>query len=236
MKKELSLVSFVGQKGGVGKSSLARLLSVAAARAGHKVLLADFDLEQLTCVEWNATRMRHNIGPEIDARAFKSLKKLRKTEESFDLIVADTRGHADDLTKDVAEESSVVFLPTGTSSDDLRPTLALAQRLAKHGADGKIMFILAKTGRSERQLAAAVEQIKARGFPILGEAWVSRDGLQSAFDTGGVGLESRNRHLRDVALHVGEAMLKRVFPEPPQPTEPDNAVQENADETPPVHS
>ena len=109
MKKELSLVAFVGQKGGVGKSSLARLLAVAAGRAGHKVLLADFDLEQLTCVEWNAARLRRDIAPEIDVRAFKSLKKLRKTEENFDLIVADTRGLADDLTKDVAEESSVVF-------------------------------------------------------------------------------------------------------------------------------
>jgi cellulose biosynthesis protein BcsQ len=31
MKQELKLVSFIGQKGGVGKSSLARLLSVGAA-------------------------------------------------------------------------------------------------------------------------------------------------------------------------------------------------------------
>src|SRR3984885_15385204 len=135
------LVSFVGQKGGVGKSSLARLLSVGAARKGRKVLLADFDLDQLTCVEWNAARLRRNIEPEIDVRSFKSLKKLRKSEERFDLIVADTRGLADDLTKDVAEESSVVFLPTGTSADDLRPTLALAERLANHGANGKIMVI-----------------------------------------------------------------------------------------------
>ena len=60
-------------------------------------------------------RLRNNLEPEIDVRSFKSLKKLRKTEEAFDLIVADTRGLADDLTKEVAEESSAVFLPTGTS-------------------------------------------------------------------------------------------------------------------------
>src|SRR3984885_5901828 len=136
------LVSFVGQKGGVGKSSLARLLSVGAARKGQKVLLADFDLEQLTCLEWNALRLRHNLEPEIDVRSFKSLKKLRKTEADYDLIVADTRGLADELTKEVAEESSVVFLPTGTSGDDLRPTLALARKLAKHGAEGKPVFVL----------------------------------------------------------------------------------------------
>ncbi len=159
------LVSFIGQKGGVGKSSLARLLSVGAARAGQKVLLADFDLEQLTCLEWNALRLRNNLEPEIDVRSFKSLKKLRKTESTYDLIVADTRGLADELTKDVAEESSVVFLPTGTSSDDLRPTLALARKLAKHGAEGKLMLVLAKTGRSERQITIAVNRSRTAALP-----------------------------------------------------------------------
>ncbi len=213
MKQALTtrLVSFVGQKGGVGKSSLARLLSVGAARAGNKVLLADFDLDQLTCLEWNAVRLRHNLEPEIDVRPFKSLKKLRKTEESFDLIVADTRGLADELTKEVAEESSVVFLPTGTSGDDLRPTLALARRLAKHGADGKLTFILSKTGRSERQIAAALKRIEDEGYSVLTTNWALRDGLQSEFDLGGVGLESRNHYLRDIADLMGKALMERVF-------------------------
>jgi len=215
MKQALTarLVSFVGQKGGVGKSSLARLLSVSAARNGRKVLLADFDLDQLTCLEWNAARLRHNLSPEIDVRSFKSLKKLRKTEETFDLIVADTRGLADDLTKEVAEESSVVFLPTGTSGDDLRPTLALARRLAKHGADGKLSFILSKTGRSERQIAAALKQIEEQGYPVLSTNWALRDGLQTEFDQGGVGLESRNHYLRDIAEQMGKALIERVFEE-----------------------
>ncbi len=217
MKQPPRLVSFVGQKGGVGKSSLARLLSVDAARAGHKVLLADFDLEQLTCLEWNAVRMRHNVEPEIDVRPFKSLKKLRKTEETFDLIVADTRGLADELTKEVAEESTAVFLPTGTSGDDLRPTLALARRLSKHGADGKLIFILSKTGRSERQIAAALRQIEDQGYPILETNWALRDGLQSEFDQGGVGLESRNRFLREISEQMGKALMERVFSTNPAP-------------------
>jgi chromosome partitioning protein len=205
------LVSFVGQKGGVGKSSLARLLSVGAARKGQKVLLADFDLEQLTCLEWNALRLRNSLEPEIAVRSFKSLKKLRKTEADYDLIVADTRGLADELTRDVAEESSVVFLPTGTSGDDLRPTLALARKLAKHGADGKLIFVLTKTGKSDRQINAAVQQIEDGGFPVLDANWALRDGFQSEFDAGGVGLESRNRYLREIADEVGRAMLQRVF-------------------------
>src|ERR1700684_3612372 len=96
------LISFVSQKGGVGKSALARLLAVGAAHRGLRTLLADFDLEQLTCVEWNALRLKDPLEPDIDARAFKSLKKLCKNEEAIEFVVVDTRGLADDLTKEIA--------------------------------------------------------------------------------------------------------------------------------------
>lgn len=57
----MRIVPFIGQKGGVGKSTQSRVLAVAAARLKHKVLIGDFDLEQLTCVEWNALCMRQGI-------------------------------------------------------------------------------------------------------------------------------------------------------------------------------
>lgn len=105
----MRIASFIGQKGDVGKSSLARILAVYCAGKGHRVLIGDFDLEQLSCVEWAATRLRNGIEPEVEARAFKSLKKLRKTVEGYDLVVVDTRGLADDLTAEVSQESDVVF-------------------------------------------------------------------------------------------------------------------------------
>lgn len=206
----LRLVSFVGQKGGVGKSALARVLAVGAARLGRSVLLADFDLEQLTCLEWNAARLRNGIMPEIEVRSYKSLKKLRKSAETFDLIIADTRGLADDLTREVAEESDVVFLPTGTSNDDLRPTLGLARRLAKHGASDKLTLILSKTGRSERQLEAAVGQIELAGFKTLSASWPLRDGFQADLDVGRAGTETSNRYLKKIAEIVEQAMLEKA--------------------------
>ena len=60
----MKIASFVGQKGGVGKSTLARVLAVAAASQDYRVLLADFDLEQLSCVEWSAVRLRNRIAPD----------------------------------------------------------------------------------------------------------------------------------------------------------------------------
>jgi len=204
------MVSFVSQKGGVGKSTLARLLAVGAAHRGEKTLLADFDLEQLTCVEWSALRRSHALEPEIDTRSFKSLKKLRKSEEAIDFVVVDTRGLADDLSQEVAEESDVVFLPTGTSVDDLRPTLALARKLEKHGAAGRLVVVLSKIGRSETQLDKAIATIEEAGFELLDEQWPLRDGFQADLDAGRAGRETRNPYLRETAERMEDALFKRV--------------------------
>ena len=206
----MQIVSFVGQKGGVGKSALARVLAVAAAKNSRKVLIADFDLEQLSCVEWSAARLRRGIEPDIESRSFKSLKKLRKTVEGFDLVVVDTRGLADDLTNDVSSESDLVFLPTGTSSDDLRPTLALARKLARKGKADRIVLILSKTGRSDRQVEEARTQIEDAGFKVLKAVWPQRDGFQSEFDAGRAGSEASNPHLRLSAEAIEVAMLDQL--------------------------
>ena len=204
----MKIASFVGQKGGVGKSTLARVLAVAAARQDYKVLLGDFDLEQLSCIEWSATRLRNGIEPDIEARAFKSLKKLRKSVEGFDLVVVDTRGLADELTTDVSQESDVVFLPTGTSMDDLRPTLALARRLSKTRKVGnKIVLILSKVGRSERLLEIAKETIADAGFEMLDSIWPERDGFQADLDIGKAGSESNNPYLREAAEAIEADLL-----------------------------
>ena len=203
-------VSFVSQKGGVGKSTLARLFAVGAAHRGLRPLLADFDLEQLTCVEWNAIRLQNAVEPDIDARAFKSLKKLRKNEDRAGIVVADTRGLADDLAHEIAEDSDVVFLPTGASGDDLRPTLALARKLAKHGAEGRLVIVLSKVGRSEAQLLKAVEAVAAAGFELLPEYWPQRDGFQSDLDLGRAGREARNPYLREAAEKMEAALFARA--------------------------
>jgi len=204
----MKIASFVGQKGGVGKSTLARVLAVAAARQEHNVLLADFDLEQLSCVEWSAMRLRNGIAPDIEARVFNSLKSLRKTTSNFDLAVIDTRGLADELTKDISQESDVVFLPTGTSMDDLRPTLALAKRLSKsRKISNKIALILSKVGRSERLLQTARDTIAEAGFDVLDNVWPERDGFQADLDIGKAGSETNNPYLREAAALIEADLL-----------------------------
>lgn len=69
----MKIASFVGQKGGVGKSTLARVLAVAAARQGNKVLLSDFDLVKWTPdlrqqFKWD-TVTRNGVNHDRDKKA-----------------------------------------------------------------------------------------------------------------------------------------------------------------------
>ena len=216
MAKTVTTAAFVSQKGGVGKSTLARVLALGAVHRGRRTLLADFDLDQLTCVEWGALRLRAGFDPEIDTRAFKSLKKLQKSDNAADFIVADTRGLADDLSTEVAEISDVVFLPTGVSQDDLRPTLNLARRLARRGAEGRLVVVLSKVGRSETQFGRAVEVVEDAGFELLSEHWPQRDGFQSDLDAGRAGREARNPYLREIAERMESALWARAIKAKPR--------------------
>ena len=104
---------------------------------------------------------------------------MRREDGVADFIVADTRGLADDLSTEIAEDSDVVFLPTGVTGDDLRPTLSLARKLARRGAEGRLVLVLSKVGRSETQFSKAVETIEDAGFELLAEHWPQRDGSRA---------------------------------------------------------
>ena len=85
-------VLFTSQKGGVGKSTLARSTAVALACAGRKVLLADFDVEQRTCLRWQAQRQARALEPAITVAKFSKEAKLDRVCDEYDDVVIDTRG------------------------------------------------------------------------------------------------------------------------------------------------
>ena len=57
------IVGFISQKGGVGKSTLARGLSREAAKNGLNVKLADLDTQQGTSVDWYRRRLDNGATP-----------------------------------------------------------------------------------------------------------------------------------------------------------------------------
>ena len=65
-----AVVAFVSQKGGVGKSTLARALAREAAAGGLRVKVADLDTQQGTSVDWHRQRLQAGIEPAVSVEAF----------------------------------------------------------------------------------------------------------------------------------------------------------------------
>lgn len=72
------IVSCLSQKGGVGKSTLARLVATAYATHHWRVKIADLNVKQKTSVDWSAVRMTNGIEPEVTAEAFMRAKPARQ--------------------------------------------------------------------------------------------------------------------------------------------------------------
>ncbi len=156
-------IACLSQKGGVGKSTLARLIAQTYAAGGWQVKIADFNTKQKTSVDWAALRMSQNVEPEIPAEAFTEV--ARATKGDLDLIVFDGKPDSDTQTLRLAQSAELTIIPTGVSADDLVPQIRFAQELKKHGIDPrKILFVLNKTTDSTAATTDARNFIAGAGF------------------------------------------------------------------------
>ncbi|MGF1903545.1 ParA family protein [Aliivibrio salmonicida] len=178
------IISFLSQKGGVTKSTLARSIAVAFAENSWSVHIADMDWQQQTSCKWSERRDQKEVKPSITTSAHRRVESALKCEESYNLLVIDGRPAADQDSIVIAKASTLVVLPTGTSLDDLEPQLHLANDLRMNGiTTDKIIFLINKSP-TDSETNNATETIKAWGFNVCETAISFKAGYSSAQDQG----------------------------------------------------
>src|SRR6266446_6926710 len=105
------IVGFVSQKGGVGKSTLARALGAVVAYAGLKVRIADLDAQQETVLEWDKTRQQNKLEP-ILVEAFDTAAEAIASAEDDELLIIDAPAHANRGTLEIAEAATLIVQPS----------------------------------------------------------------------------------------------------------------------------
>lgn len=177
-------IGVLSQKGGVGKSTISRLLAVEYSRNGWDVKIADMDLSQGTVTEWNRLRMEHKIEPKIAVEQFMTVKDAIKQDARYDLIIFDGEPHSTKKTLEIARESDFVIIPTSETLDDLLPTIKLAHELKKSGIDrNKMGIALSAVGDSQSEVDSAKEYVREAGYHCLG-AIQEKTSIGQAHDTG----------------------------------------------------
>jgi chromosome partitioning protein len=189
------IIACLSQKGGVGKSTLARLIARTYAVSGWTVKIADFNTKQLTSAKWAEIRKQAGIEPAIDASGFNQPTAMRR--EPHNLIVADGRPDSDQSSLDIARLSDLIIIPTGLPLDDLEPQLAFAMELVEKGVPKeKVVFVLNKVTESKRAVQAAREYLaSATGFYVAKQEIASKISYQQA--------QNHGYALSEVEKHVG---------------------------------
>ena len=129
------VTSFVNQKGGVGKTTLAVNVAAEKARRGRRVLLLDAD-PQGSALDWQAQRGRQEHPPLLSVVGFPRdtiHREIDQLGEGYDDIIIDAPGRIEAVARAVILASDVVAIPVQPSpydvwaSADVLALLELAQ-------------------------------------------------------------------------------------------------------------
>lgn len=177
------VISCLSQKGGVGKSTLARLIARTYAEAGWSVKICDFNTRQLTSVDWVALRMSAGLEPEIAASPTSSVKKFGS--EPYDLLVVDGAPDSDQTSLEAARLSKVIILPTGTAADDIRPQVRFANELVAKGVSrDRMIFVLNKTSDNAAAFKEARDYLESLDFQVAETDLPHRHSYEKAMNHG----------------------------------------------------
>lgn len=205
------IISCVSQKGGVGKSSIARTIAVEFTRANWNVLLADIDSSQSTSKNWNEKRRNDaKIKPVVNCQNFSVTYKALNLASDFDLIVLDGAPHSTKGTLEAALQSELVILPTGTSIDDLETQIKLAAELIDSGVSiNNIRFAVYASG-SVSQAAEAIDTVRESGFDVFDDVIDFKLGYIKAFDEGFCATETRYKSLNAKAASLIQSINEKI--------------------------
>ena len=186
------IVAFAGQKGGVGKSTTAVCLAVAALERGSRVLLVDAD-PQGTVRTWGEVAAElKRPAPTVVAMGASMHKagQLGALAAAYDVTFIDCPPRHGDVQRSALMVADVVVLPCGASAADawaLATSLEVV-REARTMRDELLACVLITRKQGRTALGKAARKVlESTGLPVLETELGSRIAYQEAL-AGGQGI------------------------------------------------
>lgn len=205
-----AVVAFISQKGGVGKSTLARALAREAAASGLKVKIADLDPDQATIVDWHKIRMQRALEPSLSVELFRTVAQALASADGHDLLVIDGPAKASGGTTEIAKRADLIVQPTGAARDDLNPAVRVFHGLIKLGVPrDRLIFALNHIG-TESEAEAARAFITEAGYLALPGYLPERPAYRLAQNEGYAVTETRFHGLKERADALIQSLIDKV--------------------------
>lgn len=205
------IISVLSQKGGVGKSTLARGIAVEFVKNGWDVHVADMDTTQQSTVNWAERRDAIGVLPTIDAAMYRNPQSALRSVARCDLLVIDGTPYATQDTLELAKESDLIVIPTGITHDDLEPSLRLAQELTmKAGVQRKkvLLIVMKVPENGDKESESTKSSIEDWGFSVPKPVMPFKTAYGKAMDAGYSMSETRFATLNERAGSVLNAIAE----------------------------
>lgn len=205
-----TVIAFVSQKGGVGKSTLSRGLAREAAKSGLAVKIADLDTQQGTSVEWHRRRLDEGLEPVISVEGFKTADQALAQVERYDLLIIDAPARASEGTQKIAQRAALVVQPTNPALDDLGPAVRLFHELTKTGIPKSRLVFAINHVLTDAEEIAAREYLSEAGYEVLKGYLPSKTSYRDAQNHGRSVTETRYDALNSKADGLIQSMINLV--------------------------
>ncbi len=205
------VISFISQKGGVGKSTLTRALAIALKKNDFKVKVADLDTQQGTVLEWHRRRIDNEINPSIDSvECYKTLNQAIENADDFDFLIVDAPARSSKGTLDISKISDIVIQPSGASLDDLNPAIIVFHELVKKGIDRKKLFMILCRVGTESEIQEAIDYITQAGYNLINGCLFEKASYRQSQNQGKTILENSFLPLRLKADKVIQDIIDKL--------------------------
>ena len=142
----MKTILVAAQKGGSGKTTLARNLSVVAVQDGRNVLCLDLDPQGSLRGWWESREAEAPFMLDRDPLPDVLRASLVAAQKRFDLCIIDTPPAASEWLTEAFGAADLVLIPVRPSPDDLRSVGATLA--AVNGSGMPFAFVLSQTPRA----------------------------------------------------------------------------------------
>jgi len=179
----MKTISFVSQKGGTGKTTLALNVATEAMRAGLSVAIIDLD-PQPSAMAWADLRTNRMDPPVLDAKAARLAAAVHAaSSQGLDLLIVDTGGRTDEGAHAAAKVSDLVVVPIQPSAIDLKSMDATRELIERAGRPPTLV-VLTRVKPFGTRHEETTSWLTANGFTVSPVTIGDRVPFQDAYAGG----------------------------------------------------
>lgn len=178
----MKTISFISQKGGTGKTTLALNIATEAMRHGLTVAIIDLD-PQPSATAWSELRTKSDDPPVLDAKASRLAPAVAMAaKQGLDLLIVDTGGRTDEGAFAAAKASDLVVIPIQPSVIDVNSMEATRDLIDRAGRPPSIVVLtrVKPYGTRHEEIAKGL----ANGFTVCPVTIGDRVSFQDAYAAG----------------------------------------------------